>query len=431
MSNIMAKVVVKSLLNRRSSVLLTMLSISLSVFILVGIGHIQAQAKSSFSRTVSGVDLIVGARTGELNLLLASVFRIGHFTNGVTWDTYEKVARSKQVKWAIPISLGDSHKGQAVIGTTQDYFSHFAYGDKQTLELANGRPFYHDYEIVLGSTTAKKLNYALGKQLTLSHGTGSVSFSEHDDTFYTVVGILKPTGTPVDEALYVSLSSIEKMHSGVTHDDAHRHKSASAEHEHEHEHEHEAHDAEQTVHPQKISAFLLGLKSKLSVLQIQYALNQNTDEALSAIVPGVALSQLWELLGIVENLLTLVGLAVLITSLLNLCTMLLSSIAQRGRELSIMRTVGATPTTIASLIMIEALIVALVGTGIGLVGLETSLFLLKDWLTTEFGLFISPHIINVNTAVLLGIILTATLVVSLLPTIRMYRKSLQVGLSVN
>lgn len=427
MANMMFKVALRSLLNRRASVSLTILSIAMSVFILVGIGHIQTQAKSSFSRTVSGVDLIVGARTGELNLLLASVFRIGHFTNGVTWETYEKVSQAKQVKWSIPISLGDSHKGQPVIGTTQDYFTHFAYGDKQTLSLAQGREFEHDYEVVLGSTTARKLSYLLGQRLTLSHGTGNVSFSEHSDTLYTVVGILKPTGTPVDEALYVSLSSIEAMHNGGAHTAQSSEDAQATDNEHITERDHEEHD----VHPQKISTFLLGLKSKLAILQLQYSLNQNSDEALSAIVPGVALSQLWELLGIVENLLTLVGLAVLVTSLLNLCTMLLASISQRNRELSIMRTLGATPLTIASLILIEALVVTLMGSVLGLSILESSLWILKGWLNTEFGLFISPHIITANSMVLLSVILGASILVSILPTISMYRKSLQVGLSVN
>ena len=110
----------KSLLDRKGSVLLTLLAISVSIFVLLGIEHIRHQAKESFGNTVSGTDLIVGARTGNLNLLLYSVFRIGNATNNIRWETYEEIASNPSVEWTIPISLGDSHRGYRVMGTSAD-----------------------------------------------------------------------------------------------------------------------------------------------------------------------------------------------------------------------------------------------------------------------------------------------------------------------
>lgn len=436
----------KSLLNRRYSVSLTIASVALSVLILVGMDHIRHQAKASFSRTVSGVDLIVGARTGELNLLLASVFRIGHFTNGVSWDTYHKIAQSPRVAWTIPITLGDSHKGFPVLGTTEAYFEHFAYGNKQPLDFAVGVPFSQAFEVVLGATIAKKLRYQVGDTLTLSHGTGDVSFAEHTDTPFVVVGVLSSTGTPVDDALHVSLASIELIHGEHGHD---KDETSSQEHNHE-EHDHEEHEEHgEHVHhdedhdegheedlehqeqpPEKISAFLVGLKSKLAILQLQYSANQNEEEALSAIVPGVALNQLWELIGFVENLLKFTSILILIASLLGLSTMLLASIEERSRELAIMRAIGATPLTIASLIQLEAVVIALSSSVLAIVLLTFGLTFMQSWLSQEFGLFISTNIINTSTLTLIGLVVLSTMLVSLIPTLAVYKKSLQAGLSV-
>ena len=120
----------QSLFDRKTSVLLTFIALFVSVCLLVTIEHVRKEAKESFYRTVSGVDLIVGARTGQINLLLSSVFRVGANANSVSWDSYQRITSSPQVKWSIPLSLGDSHRGFAVIGTTNQYFEHYRFGDR-------------------------------------------------------------------------------------------------------------------------------------------------------------------------------------------------------------------------------------------------------------------------------------------------------------
>ena len=129
----------------------------------MGVEHIRSQSKQSFNSTVSGVDLIVGARTGSLNLLLYSVFRLGSPTNNIDWETYQQISYNAKVAWSIPISLGDSHKGFRVMGTTTDYFKYFSYGKKRQLEFSRGKPFEHVFDVVLGAQVAKKLGYQLGR----------------------------------------------------------------------------------------------------------------------------------------------------------------------------------------------------------------------------------------------------------------------------
>ena len=191
------KLAFKSLISRRGSVVLTFLAMTVSVFVILGVEHIRNQAKDSFYSTVSGADLIVGARTSSTNLLLYSVFRIGSATNNVSWESYLDITSDNKVRWAIPISLGDSHRGYRVMGTTLDYFEHFSYGKKRNLEFADGKPFYDLFDVVLGSQVARKLGYEIGDRLTLAHGIGKTSFSLHDDKPFKVSGILAPTGTPV------------------------------------------------------------------------------------------------------------------------------------------------------------------------------------------------------------------------------------------
>jgi putative ABC transport system permease protein len=254
-------------------------------FCLLGVEHIRNQAKESFSNTVSGVDLIVGARTGSLNLLLYSVFRVGSPTNNISWDTFKRVQSVSDAAWVIPISLGDSHKGYRVLGTTKDYFTHFSYGRQHKLALTKGAVFDQVFEVVLGSEVAEKLGYELGDKIILSHGMADTSFSLHKDKPFSVVGILERTGTPVDQTLHVSLQGIEAIHIDWNQE----YQSSKA-------------DAPIPISelndlvPKSITAFMVGLKTKMKVFKTQRIINEFKREPLVAILPGVTLSELWQMM---------------------------------------------------------------------------------------------------------------------------------------
>jgi putative ABC transport system permease protein len=388
----------RSLLNRKGSVALTFLAISVSVFVLLGIEHIRQQAKFSFNNTVSGVDLIVGARTGDINLLLYSAFRLGSATNNVTWESYQEIAQKPKVAWTIPISLGDSHKGYRVMGTTIDYFKHFRYGQKKPLEFTDGEAFSEVFDVVLGAVVARKLNYQLNDELVLAHGIASTSFILHDETPFRVVGILKPTGTPVDYTLHVSLSGIEAIHSDLA-----------------------LHD----VTPKNITAFMLGLHSKMATFHMQREINNYRAEPLSAILPGVTLTQLWQMMTIMENTLILVSALVLLASLLGLSAMLLTSIRERQREIAIMRSLGAPPLFVFMLIQTEALLITLASSAFALLLLFVSLLCFQNFLADNFSLSISTYVLDKNILYLLLSIIISALVISLIPAISAYSTALQ------
>ncbi|EKM93964.1 ABC efflux transporter permease [Stutzerimonas degradans] len=202
-----------SLNNRRFTALLTVFAIALSVCLLLAVERVRTETRASFASTISGTDLIVGARSGSVNLLLYSVFRIGNATNNIRWDSYQQLAGHPQVKWAIPLSLGDSHRGYRVLGTSPGYFEHYRFGRQQPLQLAEGRAFADDpFEVVLGAEVAQSLGYRLDERIVLAHGVAKISLVQHDDKPFRVVGILRRTGTPVDRTLHINLAGMEALH---------------------------------------------------------------------------------------------------------------------------------------------------------------------------------------------------------------------------
>ncbi len=403
------RLAIKSLLNRKGSVVLTVLAMSVSVFVLLGVEHIRHQTKDSFNSTVSGVDLIVGARTGSLNLLLYSVFRIGAPTNNISWNTFQDIASNPRVDWAIPISLGDSHKGYRVMGTTADYFKHFSYGKQRNLAFKAGKPFNEVFDVVLGSEVASKLGYKLGDTLVLAHGLATTSFSQHDDRPFTVVGILETTGTPVDQTLHVSLQGIEAIHidwqqgvkmpgSTITNEQLMAAK----------------------LEPKSITAFMLGLTSRMATFRVQRDINNYRNEPLSAILPGVALSELWQMMGLLENTLRLVSALILIAALLGLSAMMLASIRERKHEIHLLRVIGAPPIFLFLLVELEALLISFMSIVIGIAGLYFSLHSAGNFLAASFGLHIGTNIFSDSNSMILLLIIVATIVAAAIPSFTAY-----------
>lgn len=411
----MWEVAIKSLLNRKTSVFLTLMSLVVSVGLLISVEHIRDQARESFSRTVSGADLIVGARTGQLNLLLYSVFRIGNATNNIDWQSYQEFANNKATKWSIPISLGDSHRGYRVTGTTNDYFTHYQYGNKQSLKLQQGEAFGSIFDTVLGAEVARKLGYQLGDSLVLAHGVGNVSFANHEDAPFKVTGILAPTGTPVDQTVHVSLAGIEAVHMSPARIEAI--KTAIA-----------AGNTPQ-IETKNITAFVLGLTSKIQTFRMLRSINEYKGEPLLAILPGVALVELWQMLGMVENLLRVISVLILVSSLFGLSTMMLASMRERYRELAVLRAVGAGPLTIFMLIQFEAIIVSLVACIVATALIWAGLSAASNWLSESYGLFIDSNIFTLDLLSIVGIVLAATILVGLIPATGAYRRALQAGLT--
>lgn len=377
------RLAIKSLLHRKSSVLLTLFAMTLSIFVMLGVEHLRKQAKASFNHTISGVDLIVGARTSSLNLLLYSTFRIGSPTNNISWASFERIKSSDKVAWAIPISLGDSHKGYPVLGTNNDYFAHFKYGANQSLKFNKGEQLAQVFDVVLGFEIARKLGYQLGDKLTLVHGLVSTSFTKHSNKPFTVIGILNPTGTPVDQTLHISLQGLDSLHiSPLT----------SMSNSNMPTNNNIAFNSKYT--PKNITAFMIGLQSKMAIFSMQRHINTDDLEPLRAILPGVALSELWQTLSIVESSLRLISLLVFISAILGLSTMLLSSIKERSREIQLLRTIGATPLFVYGFIKIEAMFITLLSLCCAIFLLYFSLLLSKSYILIQYGISVNTTLIS-------------------------------------
>lgn len=409
----------KSLANRRFTALLTVLSIALSVTLLVGVERLRTEARASFANTLSGTDLIVGARGGPVQLLLYAVFRIGDATNNISWQSVQDIAAHPRVAWTVPISLGDSHRGFRVLGTTRDYFAHYRHGRDRRLTIARGQPFADLYDAVLGAEVADELGYRLDDEIIIAHGAGKVSFAMHDDKPFRVVGILARTGTPVDRTVHVSLEAIEAIHVDWQSGAPTPGLSVSAD---------QARAMDLT--PKAITAALVGLKSKIATFQVQRFINEYPEEPLLAILPGVALSQLWNLIAVAENALLIVSAFVVVVGLFGMLTALLTSLNERRREMAILRSVGARPWHVFALIIGEAGFLTLIGALAGMALLHLALIAGQPVIESQFGIFVPLGWPTNHEWILLGAMVSAGFLVGAIPSYRAYRLSLADGLSV-
>lgn len=413
------RLALQSLRSRALTAILTVLAIALSVMLLLGVEKVRIGARQSFADTISGTDLIVGGRTGGLQLLLYSVFRIGNATNNITWASYQDIRKRPEIKWAVPLSLGDSHRGFRVLGTTDDYFQRYKYRGGQSLTLAQGQVFDDLFDAVIGAEVADKLGYKVGDRIVVAHGAGSVSFVEHDDKPFRVSGILARTGTPVDRTVHVSLEAIDAIHIDwqtgardtehpISADDVRRMK----------------------LEPKAITAALVGLNSKLAAFKVQRFVNEYPEEPLTAIIPGAALQELWGLVGIAETALSAVSAMVVATALLGMTTTILTTLNERRREMAILRSCGARPATILCLLGLEGGLLSLAGVALGALMLYAALFALRPLIDRTYGLHLPISPPRVEEWTTLGSIVLAGFGAALLPALRAYQLSLADGMTI-
>ena len=411
------KLTLNSLYARLLTVSMTIFAISLSLMLYLSVEKLRSSAYTSFTNTISQTDLIVGSRTGSVQLLLYSIFRIGNATNNITWESYQDIIEKDEVEWAVPISLGDSHKGYRVMGTNKDFFKHYKYRGNKSLVIKDGKYFSDLYDVVLGFGVAEKLDYQINSSIIVSHGLKS--FTDHDDQPFKVSGILAKTGTPVDNTIIVSLKAIEAIHvdwsSGakipgqVTPIDEIR---------------------KMDLATSNITAVLLGIDSKLKIFQFQRWINDYPEEALTAILPGVALQELWRIVGVVENILLGISFVVILTTLMGMAAIVLSSLNERRREMAIWRAMGASPKIVIGLLMLEALIISCVSIFLSTFLLFILLYFLQPWIDTTYGILVTIEMLSLSDIYIFILFIFAAMFVSLIPALRAYWFSINDGMTV-
>jgi putative ABC transport system permease protein len=411
----------RSLKNRKLTTILTLVSLALSVSLWIGIEHIRSAARESFSNTISQTDLIVGARGGSIQLLLYTVFHMGTPTANVSYESYEEIKNRPGVLWTIPISLGDSHRGYRVVGTNEDFYRHYRYRQDRRIQLETGRIPTEVFDVALGSEVAERLGYRLSERIVVTHGISSgQGILNHDDKPFTVVGILRPTRTPVDRSLYVTLEGIEAMHidwkqgapplkgQGVP---AERIK-------------------KEDLKIGQITAFFLRTKARVQTLGLQREINNFTDEPLMAVIPGVALSELWNGISYGEQVLKVVALFVVIVGLVGMLMALYTSLNERRREIAILRAVGVGPLKVMFLLVLESGLLALVGSLLGIALVYGLVVVLQPLIEGQFGLYLPVKALTATENFYVAAVVIAGLVVGLIPAWKAYRNALSDGLSV-
>ncbi|MDN7136191.1 FtsX-like permease family protein [Pseudidiomarina terrestris] len=432
----MFKLALASLWNRRGSVWLTVVAIAVSTLLLLGVERIRVQTQENFANTISGTDLIVGARTGSTELLLSSVFHIGNLSNTLNWNSYQYLQQLPGVDWHIPMAMGDSVQGFPVIATTDALFEHFQYGSKQPLQFQSGGNFatHTNFTVaVLGAEAAAELGKTINQPLTISHGTGDISFSDHDAHPFTVAGVLARTGTPIDRGVFIPLQGQGLVHGDylpATEVETTHSAEGHAHEQHAHEHQQESANEHSAPPVYTLSAVLLGLENRAYALRLQRVINTYDEEALSAIMPGLALQNFWRTLNLFERALMTISVLVVITGLLGMLTTLLASLRERRREMAVLRSIGAGPVTILGLLVCEAAAVTIVGATAGTAALYAVLIFGADALQNTLGIQVTASVLTLREIYLLAAIIGAAIILSFYPAWRAYRNALADGLTV-
>ncbi len=467
----------KSLLNRRFVASLTVVGIALSVALILGVERLRTEARASFANSASGIDLIVAARGNDVQILMATVFGVGSTGTGISWDSFEMVEDLPQIAWTVPLMMGDNHRGYPVIGTSESYFDRFRHSGGEPLAFRSGGAFTGPDSAVVGAEVAQTLGYGPGTVIVNAHGSGEVAFDVHDEAPFTISGVLAPSRTAVDRMVFVSLEGFDALHearapeaadpfataSGTPEQAGHADHDAQSdpahdddEHEHEHEDEEHGHEGEDPGHadnahtdghekdaehadehghedhghePGTINAIFAGLTDKAGVLSVQRHLADHRGEALSAVMPNVALLQLWSLTGTAETALRLMAGAVALAGMIGMVVMLSAALEARRREFAILRSVGATPGNIFLLIVLEAALLLITGIVLGYLALTGITLLVDPVLAANFGMRIGVGLPSFREVLLIAIVFCSGVLASAVPALRVYRMTLADGLS--
>lgn len=411
----------KSLKNRLMTTVLTVVSIALSTALLLSVERTKRAAEEGFTQSISQTDLIVGARSGPINLILYTVFNMGSATNNISWDTYQELKNHPAVEWTIPYSLGDGHRGFRVVATDDSFYRHYRYRGQQSVQFETGQPALGLWDVVLGSEVGRKLKYKVGDKVVLAHGvTRGEGIQKHDDKPFTVTGILKSSGTALDTSLYISLAGMEAIHMDWANGAAPTKQTAIPAEQ----------IKEADLKVEQITAFFLRTKSRIETLRLQREINQFEKEPLMAIIPGVTLNELWRGLGFVEQALKMISWMVMAVGLTAMLIALLTSLNERRREMAILRSLGAGPIYLTQLLVFESTVLTATGIALGLTLELSGFFILKDWLESQFGLYLVGSVFSWKEAVYLSVTLVLGILIGLIPAIKASKLALKDGLSV-
>lgn len=409
---ILFKITYQSFMYRKLISVLTILTLSFSLTLLSFVNRVVDGVQSYFTASISSIDLIVGPKGGNLDLLFSTVFQIGSPPYVMNYEAFEKFKNHPSVKAAIPLSFGDSFEGFRVIGTTQDFFNEIMI-NQLPIELDQGQFFQGEFDVVIGQAIAEKLKLTINQEIKISHGIGqNYGISQHEDKF-KISGILKKTYGHYDKIVFVNLKSMVHLHEKEESENAH------AESDH---HDHESH------HPETINAFFLKGKNRIFTLFLQRQILDDQTANLNAIIPAVEITNFWNNLDFIIIALKGISYFVIILGFFSMLIMLLTRLNDRRREISIYRSLGASPLKIFLLLEFESLFLTTIGIFISYMLSIILLTIAKGFIFDYFGISFTAQLFTLEDFNYAAVLLLFSLIAGAIPGLIAYKQSLKEGL---
>ncbi|MCF8300978.1 MAG: FtsX-like permease family protein [Haliscomenobacter sp.] len=397
----------KNILNKPLNLVLNLVLFALGVGLISLLLLVNVQLEDKFEKNFAGIDLVIGAKGSPLQLILSSLYHLDAPTGNMPVSEAKAFLNPKHpiFKSAIPLSLGDSHRGYRIIGTNTGFI------DLYEAKFADGKLFEENMEVVVGATVAKNLNLKLADEFKSSHGLIEDENLVHEDAApFKVVGILEKTGSVIDQLIVTKTQSIWAVHDEHSHEAEESMEHNEAEHDHDHDEAEHSEDLPLTSYEDKsITSLLVKFKGRnIQALNMARNINENTN--FQAATPAIEINRLYTLLGVGEEALKAMALLIIFVSGLSIFISLFSSLRERKYELAVMRTLGARPDFLFQLIIFEGIIIAVLGYFCGIALSHGSMVLLADFLEKSYrydfsaAIFLKEEIYIFGGSLVIGII---------------------------
>jgi putative ABC transport system permease protein len=360
------KIAIKNIFNKPLNFLLGWLLLTVSVGIISLLLLVQQQIEQQFTNDIKGVDMVLGAKGSPLQMILSAVYHIDAPTGNIKYAEAEKWMKHPFVESAIPLAYGDSYKGYPVLGTTT------AYLDKYNAGISAGKLHANDFEVVVGSTAANILKLQLGDTFFGTHGDKEGG-AKHKEHAYTVSGILKQSGSIIDNLIISNIESVWKMHEQHEEDKV---ADGMAAKEHHHDEDGDEHQDEE------ITAVLLKFRNPMAQIQLPRIINTSTN--MMAAVPAIEVNRLFSLLGIGIDTLKKMAWGIMILSALSVFITLFNALKDRKYELALMRTMGGSRIRLMLLVLLESMLLCVSGFVCGIILSRTVLYFLSKAAQTDY-----------------------------------------------
>ena len=374
-----AKLAWKNIWFKPLNTLLSIILLTSSVAIITTLILVEKQFEEQFSSNIEDVDLVLGAQGSPLQLILSSVYQVDAPTGNINFDSAKVWMQNPFVEKAIPLAFGDNYRGYKILGTTTDYL------EKYKATLAEGKLFEKNFEVVIGSEIAQKLNFKIGDEFFGSHGDAEEG-EVHDEFAYKIVGIAKPTGKVVDNLILCTIPSVWQMHH--EHDENPAHGEEGHVHVDGEEHHHEA-DLTLDEPNMEITAVLLKLRNQMAKLTWQRIVPQNTK--MQAVSPAFEVNRLFGLFGIGISALQYLAYGIMLISGISIFIALYNTLKERKNEFALMRVNGAKRVQLLTVVMIESILLCVVGFIFGTVLGRVAISLLSKSSEADFKMSFNPY----------------------------------------